>query len=255
MNGLKHSTHRSGSRVSRRHSYSKNCGGVMLSTPVKLNVAARLLLTSGGFSTMIVCGGLVSAPSMWWIVGRLVDVAGAVDGADLEDPRALFADERHRPRARAVHPHQLGRDRAPTAAIGSGASVSSSSTRRHSNWSSSVAVRLSLPVNVKAIGLERVLDRPGQVLGVGIDVVDRRRRADELVGAGVALAVLRARDAALVGGGARAHALVDGQAPVAERRSSASGRRCRRARRGRRRRRGRAGPRPAESSRCPARAR
>ena len=40
--GLKHSIHRSGSRVSMRHSYSMNCGGVMLSVAVKLNVPVRL---------------------------------------------------------------------------------------------------------------------------------------------------------------------------------------------------------------------
>ena len=40
--GLKHSTQRSGSRVSIRHSYSMNCAGVMLSVAVKLNVPVRL---------------------------------------------------------------------------------------------------------------------------------------------------------------------------------------------------------------------
>jgi hypothetical protein len=34
-----------------------NCGGVSSLVPEKVNVATRLLLTSGGFSTMIVSGG------------------------------------------------------------------------------------------------------------------------------------------------------------------------------------------------------
>ena len=60
--GLKHSSHISGSRLSSRHSYSRNGAGVPLSTPENVNVAARLLVVSGGFSAMIVSGGLVSMP-------------------------------------------------------------------------------------------------------------------------------------------------------------------------------------------------
>src|SRR5918999_4026442 len=69
MNGLKHSTQRSGSRVSTRHSYSMNSAGVLGWVAVNENVAARLLLSAGGISVMIVSGGLGSAPSKWWVAG------------------------------------------------------------------------------------------------------------------------------------------------------------------------------------------
>ena len=112
--------------------------------------------------------------------------------------------------AQAVHCSSIGIG--SHGATGSGASVSSISRRRHSNWRSSSAVWLSVPVNSNAIDSSVSWIGPAQVLALrGLEVVVRRI-ADVLEGADVALAVLRALDAALVGLGARDDALVDREA-------------------------------------------
>ena len=112
MAGLKHSIHMSGSRESSRHSYSMNCAGVWLSTAVKVKVAERFGLTAAGFSRISVFGGASSAPEKWWIVGVVLDVARAVDRAQLEGEEA-FLHDRDRPRARARRPLLLDGNRIP----------------------------------------------------------------------------------------------------------------------------------------------
>ena len=68
MVGLKHSSQRSGSFVSSRHSNSMNFGGVTGSMPSKVNVAERLFVISGGFSRILVSGGS-SAGRMSFVAG------------------------------------------------------------------------------------------------------------------------------------------------------------------------------------------
>ena len=201
--------------------------------PVKVKVAERLLLTSGGFSTMIVCGGLVSAPSKWWIAGV---------GSTLPARSIARTSKLKRPSSMSGTCHGLEQ---PThccsggigshGAIGSGASVELELEQaalelerpcRRRSW-------LSVPVNVKAIVSRVSWIGPVRYSVSGGTSSSGGGGPDELEGAGVALAVLRPRDAALVGLGAGADAGVDGEAPAAEARGSASGRRCRRSRRAR----------------------
>ena len=116
--------------------------------------------------------------------------------------------------------------------IGSGASVSSISTRRHSNWRSCVGRQV-----VRAGERERRRSRasPGSArrctTSPGRRLVDRRRRAFELEGARVAAPVLGPFDAALIGRRQGSALDVDGEAPVGQRMRHRRRRRCRRSRR------------------------
>src|SRR5687768_1214357 len=67
--GLKHSSHISGSRLSRRHSYSNHCGGVKSLTPLKLKRAERLFVCAGGASTMTVSGGSMLSALRMYLTG------------------------------------------------------------------------------------------------------------------------------------------------------------------------------------------
>src|SRR5687768_10261437 len=53
--GLKHSSHSSGSLLSRRHSYSNHCGGVKSLRPSKVKSAERLFVVG----VVAGCGGTV----------------------------------------------------------------------------------------------------------------------------------------------------------------------------------------------------
>ena len=158
MNGLKHSCQRSGSRVSTRHSYSRNMAGVPECSPVNEKVAARLLLTSGGCSVMIVCGGFGSVPSKAWTagVGSTLPLRSIARTSKSQRPSSMSGTDhggRH-------GPHWSSGGTGSQGTIGSGASVSSRSTRRHSYMRSSTAVLLSRAGEPERGRLERVLDRP-----------------------------------------------------------------------------------------------
>src|ERR671915_588526 len=81
--GLLHSSHMSGSRLSRRHSYSANCEGVKSLTAWKLKSAERLFVVGvvagaggtvwpgvrPGASTITVSGGVMPTPLMIRLTG------------------------------------------------------------------------------------------------------------------------------------------------------------------------------------------
>ncbi len=146
--GLKHSSHISGSRLSSRHSYSMNCVGVIGSPPEKVKTAARLVLTSGGFSTMKVSGGVRSVPSMSMLtgVGSTFPARSTARTSNVKRPSSISGTDQGLEQPYQMNSGSIGSH----GGVGSGASVSSFSIRRHSNWSSSSGVRLSAPVNRKA---------------------------------------------------------------------------------------------------------
>ena len=128
--GLKHSSHASGSRVSRRHSYSMNCGGVMSSVAENVNVAEWSVVPVTGASRITVSGGT-----------RLVMSKGSVAGVGSTLPARSMARTSNvqRPSSASGSCHGLEQPRNASSgsigspgAGGSGGSVGSSSSSRHS---------------------------------------------------------------------------------------------------------------------------
>ena len=172
--------------MSSRHSYSRNCAGVTLSVPrERERRGAAVASRSGGLSAMIVSGGLVSVPLKVWTpasgrccrrgrsartsnVYRPSSTSGRCQPLWHDDEQQLGVDRLPRaPRARAP---RSGRARR------AGTRSASSDSRRHVVGAG----------EVEGHGLQAVLDRAGEVLGVGRRHVGRVDRAVVLERARVA---------------------------------------------------------------------
>ncbi len=163
MTGLKHSSHCSGSRLSRRHSYSANCDGVKSLTARKLKSAERLFVCGvvvgaggttvpgvrPGASTISVSGGVMPTP----LISCSIGVSSTLSARSIARTSKV-----KRPSSGSGTDHGLEQPfHISSGGCGShggtisGSSVSSISMKRHSKLSSLGGVVLSVPRKRKAI--------------------------------------------------------------------------------------------------------
>ena len=128
--GLEHSSQASGSRVSSRHSYSMNCGGVRSSVALNVNVAEFSVVPLTGASRISVSGGtrLVMSKGCCAGVGSVFPARSIARTSKIQLPSSPSGADHGLAQLRKASSGSTG----SPGGSGSGGSVGSSSSSRHS---------------------------------------------------------------------------------------------------------------------------